>query len=61
MANGMGCLAATVIGGLKQHIGGIYLYPPGKNGVWENYVYTLSPSPARFLDVDETRQRSTQD
>ena len=53
VANGMGCLAATVVGGLKQHIGGTYLLPTGKRHVSEEYVYTLSPSPGKVLDMGD--------
>ena len=53
VANGMGCLAATVVGGLKQGIGGVYLMPAGKRYVNEEYIYTLSPEPAKPLSILE--------
>ena len=52
-ANGMGCLAATVVGGLKQGIGGVYLIPTGKRYMSEEYIYTLSPEPAKPLSILE--------
>ena len=42
-ANGMGCLAAQVIKGLKDGLGGVYVYPPGAadQDCGQDYVYTL--------------------
>jgi len=40
-ANGMGCLAAQVIEGLKDGIGGVYVYPVDSADCGENYTYTL--------------------
>ena len=42
-ANGMGCLAAQLVGHFKTEPGGIYLYPSGTRDVWEDYIYTLYP------------------
>ena len=39
--NGMGCLAAFLIGKLKTRIGNIYLYPPDSSDCGEEYTYTL--------------------
>ena len=41
MANGMGCLAALVVKGLKVGIGDVYLYAPGSKDVDEDYVYEI--------------------
>ena len=41
MANGMGCLAATMVKGLKERIGDVYLYAPGSKDVCEDYVYEI--------------------
>lgn len=40
-ANGMGCLAAQVIAGLKDKIGNIYINPVDCKDCWEEYTYTL--------------------
>lgn len=41
-ANGMGCLAAQVIDGLKDGIGGIYMEPTAEEiGDWVEYVYEV--------------------
>jgi hypothetical protein len=42
IANGMGCLAAQIVAHFKTDPGGIYLYPPGTNDVWEEYTYKVS-------------------
>ena len=40
--NGMGCLAAYLIGELKERrIGNVYLYPPNSKIYNEEYVYTV--------------------
>lgn len=41
-ANGMGCLAAQVIHGLKKGIGGIYIAPAGEDNDWCDYVYVVN-------------------
>jgi len=41
-ANGMGCLAAQLIDGLKEGIGNVYIYPAGSSDCGEEYTYTLS-------------------
>jgi hypothetical protein len=47
-SNGMGCLAATLVGHLKgDSIGGIYLYPPDSEDCGEEYIYTISNSATR--------------
>jgi hypothetical protein len=41
--NGMGCLAAFLVGELKeQKIGNVYLLAANSKGVGEDFVYTLS-------------------
>ena len=41
--NGMGCLAAFLVGELKQQtIGNSYLFPPNAKDWGEEFVYTLS-------------------
>lgn len=43
--NGMGCLAAFLIGELKQKkIGNVYIFPANSKGVGEDFTYTLSES-----------------
>jgi hypothetical protein len=40
--NGMNCLAAFVVGALKDgECGNVYLHPAGSIGLGEDYVYTL--------------------
>lgn len=42
IANGMGCLAAQIVAGLKDGPGGIYLEPTGGEvSDWVEYVYTI--------------------
>jgi hypothetical protein len=41
VANGMGCLAASIIAHFKDEPGGIYLYPPAARNAWEEYIYTV--------------------
>ena len=41
--NGMGCLAAYLVGELKeQKIGNVYLFTPNAKDCGEDYVYTLT-------------------
>ena len=40
-ANGMGCLAAQIIAGLKDGVGNVYVYPSGSNDCGEEYIYNL--------------------
>ena len=47
IANGMHCLTATLIAGLKKHIGNIYIYPAGTRGAWEDYIYLITPTDDR--------------
>lgn len=43
--NGMGCLAAFLIGELKQKkIGNVYIFPANSKDVGEEFTYTLSES-----------------
>jgi len=46
-SNGMGCLAASLVGALKDGIGSVYLYPPDSKDCGEEYVYTISMDGAR--------------
>jgi hypothetical protein len=39
--NGMGCLAAQLIGKLKNNIGNVYIYPIDSKNVNEEFTYTL--------------------
>ena len=39
--NGMSCLAAYLIGELKDKIGNVYIYPVNSSNVWEDFTYTL--------------------
>lgn len=39
--NGMGCLAAYLIGQLKDGIGGLYIVPTGQKDCWEEYTYNI--------------------
>lgn len=41
VANGMGCLAAQLVKGIKEGLGNVYLYSPGMRDCGEEYVYTL--------------------
>jgi hypothetical protein len=41
LANGMGCLAAQLVGNFKVEVGGFYLYPTDTTDVGEEYVYHL--------------------
>ena len=54
-ANGMKCLAASVIAGLKHGIGGVYVYPPQTWNVTESYVYVLRPSPGYLASTPPTQ------
>ena len=41
-ANGMGCLAAQIIAGLKDGVGGVYIeYPNDGPNDWAEYVYVV--------------------
>lgn len=44
-ANGMGCLAASVIAGLKTGIGGIYICAPDESARGVDYIYNVRPGP----------------
>ena len=41
-ANGIGCLAAQLVGHLKDGIGNVYIYPPNSKDCGEEYIYTIS-------------------
>ena len=41
--NGMGCVAATLVAGLKTGRGSVYLYPIDCVDVDEEYTYTVWP------------------
>ena len=47
-ANGMGCAAAQIVAGLKDGVGGIYIYPTNSKDCWEDYVYTVRPAGETF-------------
>jgi hypothetical protein len=42
IANGMGCLAAMIVGHFKTEPGGIYLHTSGTRDKWEDYVYFVT-------------------
>ena len=44
-ANGMGCLAAQLIGHLKNGVGNLYLFPPNTKDVWEEFRYRVRLHP----------------
>ena len=48
-ANGIGCLAASLIKELKQGPGGIYIVPNGTKGMDEEYLYIISNKEKQFL------------
>ena len=41
VANGISCLAATIIKGLKNGLGNVYLYPPTTKDAGQEYEYSL--------------------
>lgn len=43
-ANGMGCLAAQIIAGLKTCVGNVYLFPPNVEAVdaGQEFIYTVT-------------------
>ena len=41
VANGMGCMAASLVKGLKDGVGNIYLYAAGVKDAGQEYEYTL--------------------
>lgn len=43
-SNGIGCLAAGLIGALKKGIGNVYICSPDSKDMWEDYIYTIYPS-----------------
>lgn len=43
ISNGMGCLAASLVGHLKgDEPGNVYIYPPDASDCGEEFVYTIS-------------------
>jgi hypothetical protein len=44
LANGMGCLAAKLVGHFKAEPGKFYLYKGGSSDLGEDYTYTVYPS-----------------
>jgi hypothetical protein len=57
IANGIDCLAATLIKELKNGNGDIYLYHPDAQDVGEDFIYTLRPDGLNrpvHLKVEET-------
>jgi len=52
-ANGLGCLAAQIIGHFKSGVGGFYLYPAGTRDCGEEYIYTI------YTRAAEDRSRSS--
>ena len=58
--NGMGCLAAYLVGELKQEkIGNVYLYPANSKDCGEDFVYTITESKGKLnlkvFDVYENK------
>jgi len=52
-ANGMGCLAAQIVKGLKDGIGGIYLEPTGGEiGEWTEYVYVVRGKTGKPVTIE---------
>jgi hypothetical protein len=44
--NGMGCMAAYLVGQLKGNdIGGVYIFEPHASGVMEEYIYDVYKQP----------------
>ena len=56
--NGMGCAAATLVAGLKDGPGGVYLYPPDAKECGEEFVYTIKPSGTRDNSILDLEIRS---
>jgi hypothetical protein len=57
VANGMGCLAAQIIAGLKDGPGGIYLEPTGgKISDWCEYIYIVRGKEGSFPTIECTTQ-----
>lgn len=54
VANGAGCLAAQLLGHLKEGPGGIYIYPPASKNCGEDYVYKIFVTTGKiFIQVFE--------
>ena len=50
--NGMGCLAASLVGHMKSGIGGVYLYPKENIVDFIDYNYTIYPSSGSRVDSE---------
>jgi hypothetical protein len=59
--NGVGCLAAYLVGELKQQkIGNIYLFSPNEKNCGEEYIYTLTVKEGDvFLKVLDVYSKKT--
>ena len=56
-SNGIGCLAASLIGKLKDgKIGNVYVCAPSSKDLWEAYVYEIYPS-GEMEDDDKKMDR----
>ena len=53
MANGMGCLAAQLVGHFKKDAGSFYIYPPKLgHDCWQEYEYHIRPNSVKVTDGD---------
>ena len=53
IANGMGCLAAQLIGHLKgEKAGNVYIYPEGSKNCGEEFIYTVSQSDGKPIKIE---------
>lgn len=51
--NGMGCLAASMVGFFKDGAGGIYLEPTDARDCGEEYIYTIYPKDGKiYLKIE---------
>ena len=48
VANGMGCVAAQIVAGLKKGPGSVYIYPVDSVDCGEEYTYTIEPDGESF-------------
>lgn len=56
-ANGMGCLAAQLIGKLKNRLGNIYIDFAGTKSDWVDYVYNIKFDEERGLLINFDRTK----
>lgn len=56
-SNGMGCLAATIVAGLKTEIGGIYLKPDPEGDYGQEYEYHIWKNRARIVKMEKDARR----